>query len=70
MKKTAVILCALCFLISLLSHGQEDENAIHCSFEDYPPLRQMQCGLWINNIGDIAFIIKTIRYLFPVAFQA
>lgn len=24
-------------------------------FEDYPPLRQLQCGLWKNNIGDIAY---------------
>ncbi|MCL2650594.1 MAG: DKNYY domain-containing protein, partial [Candidatus Azobacteroides sp.] len=55
MKKTVIILCALCFLISLLSYGQEDESAMYHSFEDYPPIRQMKCGLWINNIGDIAF---------------
>ena len=29
-------------------------------FKDYPPLRQLQCGLWINNLGDIAF--KEIGY--------
>ena len=24
-------------------------------FKDYPPLRELQCGLWINNIGNMAY---------------
>jgi|GEM_PF-1981733 len=27
----------------------------HKIFDDFPPLRQLQCGLWINKIGNIAF---------------
>ncbi len=25
------------------------------TFEEHPPLRQMECGLWINAMGDVAY---------------
>ena len=51
MKKT-VITILFCFAISLAT-AQENEGTNN--FEDYQPIRQLQCGLWINAAGDIAY---------------
>ena len=47
------------FAITLWAYGQEDENVPNKAFEDYPPIRLMKCGLWINAVGDIGY--KTVR---------
>ena len=59
MKKTIIILFS--FVISLSTYGQQADTITYLGFKDFPPLRQLQCGLWINNAGDIAYkgICKT-----------
>jgi hypothetical protein len=53
MKKIVIILS--CSIISISAFGQEKDTISYLSFEGYPPLRQLQCGLWINSNGNIAF---------------
>ncbi len=48
-----LILSALAVVCTSLSFGQN--FMLLPDFEDNPPFREMQCGLWINAAGDIAY---------------
>jgi hypothetical protein len=61
--KTKIILTILCLTTVFATFGQEPQEEDSqldimlrlSNFEAHPPFRQLKCGLWINDAGDIAF---------------
>ena len=56
MKKT-ILITLFCCIFFLAVYKQEKGNTTpHLGFENYSPLRELQGELWINSIGDIAYM--------------